>query len=249
MTQLAEILISENLKTQKTVLDLGYCGLNGTENELYKPLKDATHLKTIIFSNNWREYSLQQQKWIDKFSNNEYDNLPNMLIQLPENLPTSLQKVILKGDIEFDRYDMQIIDYSFKIKDFSAFKAFKNLRFLDLSYGNIDDISFLEKLYKLECINLSHNPIKNIEVLKNIKNLRAIQIDIDNLVYPPIWFVKLNAQKGRVGDYTNIPQLPEVEKIWQLFSSDDEENINLAHQIAIGQGWTKEDFEMYKLLL
>lgn len=52
MTSLAKQLIEENLKTQNPILDLGRCGLYGTESEL-EQLKECTHLKTLIFSNKW----------------------------------------------------------------------------------------------------------------------------------------------------------------------------------------------------
>lgn len=46
----AKQLIEENLKTKNPYLDLGNCGLNGTEEEL-SLLKEYTHLKALIFSN------------------------------------------------------------------------------------------------------------------------------------------------------------------------------------------------------
>jgi len=232
MSELAEELIAQNLKTKKTTLDLGYCGLNGTEDDLYKPLRDATYLKSLSFSNEWTEYNPRKQAWIAKFSKNNDDNSPNILLKIPDTLPSSLQKLILAGDMEFDRYDMRFTDYRFKIKDFSVLADLQNLKFLDLSYGNIQDISFLVQLKKLQSLNLNFNPIKNIEVLKSIKTLKAVQVGVENLSYPPIWLVKLVYQKGKLGSYTNLPELAEVAKIWQLLISDDEENVNLAHKVG-----------------
>jgi len=249
MSELAEKLILENLKTKNPMLDLGFCGLNGTENELYASLKDTKHLKMITFSDTWTEYSLKKQEWVDKFSKNDYDNLSNVLIAIPDDLPTSLQKLILRGHIEFDRYDMRFINYRFRIKDFSVLNALKDLKVLDLSYGNVENISFLKNLKKLQSISLSANPVKNIDILVNLKHLKAIQLDMENLTYPPIWYVYLKNKKGKLGDYLHLSELPQVEKIWELLKTENRDNIKLAKQLTKGQDWTNEEFEMYKSLL
>lgn len=249
MSELAEQLIAENLKTKNPVLDLGNCGLNGTEEELYHPLKDVTHVKTLTFSGNWEIYHAKKQNWVSKFSKNDFLDPINILLKIPDTLPKNLQELILSGEMEFDRYDMSFIDYQFKIKDFSVLTDLKNLKTLDLSYGNIEDISFLKNLEKLQYLNLGSNAIKNIEVLKRINSLKAIKVDLQHLPYPPIWLTKLIFLKGKMGDYIQLIQLPQVEKIWQLMRSNDEKNMELAYQLALGQGWTEEEFEMYKNLL
>lgn len=48
MTSLAKKLIEENLKTKNPILDLGNCGLDGTEPEL-ELLAECEHLETLIF--------------------------------------------------------------------------------------------------------------------------------------------------------------------------------------------------------
>lgn len=47
MSKLAEKLSRENLQTNNPYLDLGNCDLDGTEDELYKPLLDVEHIETL----------------------------------------------------------------------------------------------------------------------------------------------------------------------------------------------------------
>ncbi len=85
MSGLAERLIAENLKTKSPYLDLGNCGLDGTEDELYKPLADAKHLKSIDFS----------QKNSDLVFPFLLNNLENIFVEIPCFLPKNLEKLVL----------------------------------------------------------------------------------------------------------------------------------------------------------
>ena len=67
MSELAQKLIEENLQTKNPVLDLGNCGLDGTEDELYRPLADADHIETLIFSEGWYVYNEEKAKWEWKY--------------------------------------------------------------------------------------------------------------------------------------------------------------------------------------
>jgi len=84
--------------------------------------------------------------------------------------------------------------------------------------------------------------------LKELAEVNTLCITISELIYPPIWYAVLEYKKGKLGDHTHLKELPHVEKIWQLMKTEDEENINLAQQLAKGQGWTEEEFKMYKSL-
>jgi len=50
MSELAEKLITKSLKTKNQVLDLGYCGLEGTE-EYLDLLAECKNTKKMILSN------------------------------------------------------------------------------------------------------------------------------------------------------------------------------------------------------
>lgn len=94
------------------------------------------------------------------------------------------------------------------------------------------------------------NNVYDISSLKPLKLLEKLSIYIKDLSYPPIWFVKMNRHWGsRLGDYQDLEELPYVEKIWQLLSSNDENNQSLAMTLACSQGWTEDDIYMYRCLL
>ncbi|WP_027004070.1 hypothetical protein, partial [Hugenholtzia roseola] len=110
-------LIEENLRRQGPYLDLGRCGLDGTEEEL-RLLEECTHLETLVFSNMWEEY--EKQKQVGKTSQNE--GFQNMFIQVPTHLPQNLRKLVLA----VHWYD------DWKISDFSFLKGLTQLQELNL---------------------------------------------------------------------------------------------------------------------
>jgi len=97
-------------------------------------------------------------------------------------------------------------------------------------------------------LDVSKNPVLEIPFTKNLDNLKRFYIDLKSVKYPPIWYV-MQKQKGKnFSDYLKKKELPFVEKIWNLIISEDNRNTSLAKQLAIGQGWTEEEFEMYQSL-
>jgi len=127
------------------------------------------------------------------------------------------------------------------------------LEYLNLAENrDIQDISFLKDLKELKTLNLAENwQINDIHFLKDLTRLQNLILK-DNLHlegFPPIFWIYYKSKGGNLLDYKHLPELPHIEKIWQLMGTKDEENINLAQQLAKGQGWMKEEFEMYKNLL
>jgi len=299
MNKFAKKLILKNLKSKSPVLDLGRCGLDGTEKELEK-LQECEHLKVLIFSNVWFEF---EDGFTQRISQNRGKH--NKLIKIPEYLPSKLSALILSGDWDYiweiSNYqvltklkhlkklnlwynliaqnttflqNLKSLEYLSlnlnQIKDISFLQDLTSLQYLDLSENLIQDISPLENLVnlvnlylwandiqdisplktlkRLERLDLSSNKIQDITVLKKLTNLIQLNTNLDMLPFPPIYYVSLKTKSGRLGDYTHLPELPKVEKIWQLMITDDEENTKLAQQLAKGQGWTEEEFEMYKSL-
>lgn len=123
MSELARQLIENNLKTKAPVLDLGKCGLDGTEKELYYLLSRADHIETLIFSNDWHEYEEEKFPQQSKTSLNSGYN--NALIQIPVALPKELKTLILAGDTNEE----------WKIQDFSFLKNLTQLQNLNLGYN------------------------------------------------------------------------------------------------------------------
>lgn len=468
MSELAEKLISENMQTKNPLLDLGCCCLDGSEEELYQPLKDAGHLETLIFADDWQTYDPIHQIYVKRESQNpdrHRKDKRNNLHLIPNSLPSNLKHLILAGhwdsrwqlfnldflaelkqlqsldlsynhiskyqyqhnacfdklgqlkklglkntrlegygflknltklqelDLSDNKYEgfsglditsnYQDRDFSFiknlnnlqvlnlnsyqsdtvaqtysplykyaaeaplnsldlsnnqikeipsllfknldqlqslqlrnnylkdisflststnlqrldlswnkveditvlqhlpnlqkldisdnKIQDFAVVSCLKKLKSLKLNLSQLKDISFLAELTQLEKLDLSHNklkdisilaaftqlqylnleanPIQDINAIKQLNNLRQLDVSFDHLLYPPIWLASLKYKKGKIGDYNHLTELPKIEKIWQLLYTEDNANINLAQQLALGQGWTNENFEMYKNLL
>ena len=64
-----------------------------------------------------------------------------------------------------------------ELKDFPALAKFKNLVYLDLSdCPNLNDLTFLENLDKLEELDVSRTKVTSIDVLKNHQSLRSLRL-------------------------------------------------------------------------
>ena len=156
-------LIEENLKTQALTLDLGKCGLDGTEPALELLVK-CDHLQTLIFSNEWQEYAFQTEQWIKKASINQGE--PNILQLIPETLPPNLQSLILAGDWQD----------SWKISDLSPLTHLENLQDLNLRFLKIDDLTPLNTLHSLRVLNLEGNQVQDISALDALKDLTTLHL-------------------------------------------------------------------------
>lgn len=151
---LAEKLIRENLRTKKPRLDLGNCGLDGTEPFL-ELLAEATHLKALNFSIEWKKGEL---------SNNRLKI--NYLKKIPNRLPPNLKLMVLSG---YKRGKG-------KITDISALSYLVKLKNLDISNNQITDISPLIGLIELERLKISDNRITDISALTNLTNLSSLEL-------------------------------------------------------------------------
>ncbi|TAF64535.1 MAG: hypothetical protein EAZ55_10760 [Cytophagales bacterium] len=159
-------LIAENLKTQNPTLDLGNCGLNGTEPEL-QALSECTHLHTLIFSNKWLEYEEETQKWVE--SQNKGNK--NKLTSLPA-LPTQVNKLIAAGAYENE----------FEISDFSPLQSLAQLQTLNLGYNQIIDIAPLQSLTQLQRLELRRNQISDIAPLQSLQQLQTLDLSYNQII-------------------------------------------------------------------
>ena len=172
MSKLARQLIEENLKTKAPVLDLGNCGLDGSEKALYFPLTQANHIETLILSNDW--FELEKNKWIRKISQNR--GYRNCLIQVPAALPKKLKTLILFGGLPPKR----------RIQDFSFLKGLTQLKHLNLGGNYIQDYTFLAGLTQLKHLDLSKNQIQDISLdflnaFSELKELKLQDNPIQNI--------------------------------------------------------------------
>ncbi|WP_338762363.1 leucine-rich repeat domain-containing protein [Bernardetia sp. ABR2-2B] len=166
MSQLAKKKIRRNISKKYPILDLGNCGLDGTEDNLYEMLSNANHIKALIFSNKWYEYDEDEEKLVEKESKNK--GKKNILKKLPK-LPIEIEKLILSGGE--DDWDIQ---------DISNLSSLTKLTYLDLLNNKVSDISPLQKATKLNQLGLSGNRITDVSYLKNSKHLTHLYLSSNN---------------------------------------------------------------------
>jgi len=222
--------IRKNLITKETTLELNFCDIQGTEIEL-NLLAQCAHLVALNLNNN----CIKDISFLANLKHLEY-------LYINDNPITDLSVLIKLKHL----YYLSLGDNQFD--NLFIIQQLKELDTLFLGQNPITDYSVLKELTQLEYLYLE-NTVQNINLLKELNNLRGLEMDIINLTYPPIWYAALKYKKGKLGNYTHLTELPQIEKIWQLMKTEEEENINLAQQLSKGQGWTEEEFEMYKILL
>ena len=144
MSDLAKQLIEENLQTKNPILDLGKCGLDGTEKVLDR-LAECTHLETLIFSNEWIDFD---SSTIISSNNSGKENY---LTQLPDSLPHQLQSLIAGG-----------YGGLWEVSDLKPFVYLKQLRDFNLSASQLSDVEVLGELKELERLNLNANKLSDI---------------------------------------------------------------------------------------
>ena len=197
MTQIAKELIEKSFQTQSTTLDLGFCGLDGTEDEIFKLLENANHLQTLILANSWDE-ATSDGKLIRQKSENYHQAKPNHLKQFPSCLPLHLKKLILSGYSDEDWDMVRWNHHSFvvltrlsnltelylsftQITDFAFLSDFKQLKSLHLNANGLRDISFLQTLDQLENLHLNDNQISDLSGLKHLNKLKRLHLRKNNL--------------------------------------------------------------------
>ena len=97
----------------------------------------------------------------------------------------------------------------------------------------------------MRTLNLENNLVENIQELKKLPELTKLELGVSAQVHPPIWYLYLKYKGGKLGDYIDLPDLPFAKQIWELLASNDKTNEVLAQQMAEGQGWTEEEFNMH----
>ena len=166
MKSLAEKLIRENLESKNPYLDLGKCGLDGTESTL-ELLGKCDHLKELVLANSWRHR--ESISYIGQTSKNEGEN--NNLIQLPNKLPSRLETLIV-GNTN----DLFYPDVTQHIQDIRSLQSLVHLHYVDLQNNDVVNLQPLQNLKKLNYLNLSNNQIQDIQPLQNLKKLNYLNL-------------------------------------------------------------------------
>ncbi|OJJ22385.1 hypothetical protein BKI52_06800 [marine bacterium AO1-C] len=197
MSKLAKQLIEENLRTKDPYLDLGNCGLDGTEAILDR-LAECEHLETLIFSNVWWD------------GTGGYTTGKHFVLrQVPAHLPTQLKKLVLAGN---------------QIQQIENLEQLKQLNFLDLSHNQISNIENLDQLKQLSYLDLSYNQITKIKNLEQLSQLKQLQLHknqitkIENLG-PLQQLTELNLSENR-----NTAVIKQVAYFKQLEKVDLSDN-------------------------
>ena len=169
-----------------------------TKYEIFKCFKSSEHLEIIHIGNNLMNKDLKNIK-------NKYLNF------------------------EFSR-NLKELDASYGVfsnKSINIIKYFKfdNLKRLDLSWNNLNSLSFLEKVNckNLEDIIMSNNCLKEFEELKNYKELKIINLqknkisDISNLIeflkgFPNIEIINLIDNNIAINDTENEIIIDKAKK-------------------------------------
>ncbi|OJJ19161.1 hypothetical protein BKI52_20325 [marine bacterium AO1-C] len=200
---LAQQLIEKNLKTKDPYLDLGYCGLDGTEPEL-KLLSKCDHLETLVFSNQWYEYEKESLDWVGKESQNKGEK--NALAQVPHSVPRTLKKLILGGS------------GNWKINDFGFLKEFQQLQVLNLRLNFIKNLSFLQNLTQLQSLALSGNQITDIQALQKLTQLQSLDLSINQIadisvLYNLTQLQSLHLKSNKVSDVGVLQSLSQLQDL------------------------------------
>ena len=165
MSQLALSLIEECIRTQNPYLDLGRCGLTdalvaeGTTIDI--ALRQCTHLKTLIFSNQW---------WKGEWINSQNTGEKNFFTTPPPTLSVFSQLHALRCSGSYAEKDR------WQIADMTFVANMKELRLLDISSNQISEIKGLEALTNLQQLDISRNQISEIKGLEALTNLQQLDI-------------------------------------------------------------------------
>ena len=163
MSELAKKLIEESLRTKNPVLDLGNCGLDGTE-PILERLGECDHLEVLSFSDEWYEFDKKSQEWKYRKSSNRGEQ--NLLVQLPKKLPSNLQSLLVNGSPS----------NTWKISNITPVAHLKHLIQLELDYNQIKDITPLEKCKKLTQLQLFNNQVQDLKPLEKCIQLTRLQL-------------------------------------------------------------------------
>ncbi|OJJ20506.1 hypothetical protein BKI52_18800 [marine bacterium AO1-C] len=242
--------IKENIQSGNPTLDLHWTILEGFN---FKLLSQCIHLQTLTLSCN---DTVKQLDWIKPLKNLTELDLRSCKIY---DISPLKDLIHLKSlDLNYNHFftDFSALSNLTKLEslglagnrvsNISFLKPLKKLRKLDLDVNRITDLAPIEVLQSLEEISLVSNDVEDFYSLTKLGSLKKIVCDIERLPYPPIWYIYLKHKKGKLSDYLQLPELPQVQSIWRLLCSNHPTNLILAQQLATSQGWSSEDFEMYK---
>jgi internalin A len=219
MSELAKKLIEENLQTKETTLDLGNCGLDGTEPALER-LGECTHLETLILSDEWWDHSKR------KFYKSSNQETRNDLKQLPQNLPSGLQTLIAGSKSHQSKLDgieavtqcgnlQQLYLRNLCIRDIQAIGELTQLWLIDIRNNNIIDLAPLVGLPQLKYVDLKWNHVKDLAPLATLEQVEELYLRNNNISeLAPLG--NLSQLKNLDLRYNNIEHIEALQGLTQM---------------------------------
>ena len=202
MSELAKQLIEESLRTKDPYLDLGNCGLDGTEPILDR-LAECEHLETLIFSNDLPENRFKQILTRRKISQQQ----PNNFIKFPRNLPPNIIQLLavgVKPKIKSDdlKYPIEYNYFQKRINIIlnSGYERLVHLDISDNALGKVVLNSLTLKYLTINNCNISQLSIQSINSLLNTEILDSYidemsLANLNSLIELNLSFTKINSLK------------------------------------------------------
>lgn len=104
-------------------------------------------------------------------------------------LPPTLETLIISGkywDINIDCKEenlQKICLFNTEISDLEWLTRFKHIEWIEISDGNMLDVSPLLSLPNLKHINIQRNPVRNLEMLREKKSIEVLYTDKERSLY------------------------------------------------------------------
>ncbi|OJJ19690.1 hypothetical protein BKI52_19350 [marine bacterium AO1-C] len=151
----AQALIKENLRTQSPYLNLGRCGLTGSEDFL-ELLEECAHLEGLTLADDLIGYDLPTQQWVSQ-GNSQRQGNRNMIAQIPPHLPKNLRTLVIRREQ----------DSPYLLGNLKELNKLNNLELLWLEkLPEVQSLDFLQALPQLKFLHLYHLPhLTNIDAL------------------------------------------------------------------------------------
>jgi GTPase SAR1 family protein len=208
--------IEDCRKRQTEYLDLGNLGI--VDLSKIPELFECVHLKVLILSNEWAQYSNGQwshKKSQNTGSRNRLRSLPNQIARLQ-----NLEVLICGGDWSENADDE---NHRWEIKNIGVLTKLKKLKYLNLSNNMLKSLKGLNKMSELENVHLNNNYISTVEKLSMMPNLVGLYLSNNNI--KKVEFLSalerietLDLHHNRIRDLTPLASIIEriglVNKKW-----------------------------------
>ena len=124
-----------------------------------------------------------------------YGNNRNLIYKLKEEDFEKIKFVIIDdfyfdGNLDFLKRCVNLeyiyicgINGKGKTKDLTPLQNLKKIKYLNINYSLIDDLTLISKLTEIEELSLLENPLKTIKPICNFKKLKKLKLHYNNLNY------------------------------------------------------------------